>query len=268
MMNITRTGGINHGSGIVLGHDADGGMVLIDRWNPPADSGITNKNFNLVSTRGGGVSHVAQLVMLREWERGAKVFVLDPGRKYQHACQEVGGDWLNAGGGTWSATGDADFVVVDTHDLQDAAEAVRRAQYLRALGYLWDLVRADRSERKLLVVDEAPEAPAVLKLMKSLSKRIRKCGGSLMVATQNVFDFLAPAVQQDGEPVLTNSAYTLLLRMNTPDLRAAAGLFRLSDAEQDKLRNARRGEGLLIAGNQRAWITIDTSPHESQIMYG
>ncbi|NMP23723.1 conjugal transfer protein TraC, partial [Sulfobacillus sp. DSM 109850] len=180
---------------------------------------------------------------------------------------------LWAGPSTVPPTTDTDFVVLDIHDLQDAPENVRRAQYLNVLGYLWDLVRADRSERKLLVVDEAwmlidPQAPEALKFMKSLSKRIRKYGGSFMVVTQNIADFLAPAIAGDGEQVLTNSAFTFLLRQGGKDLEALTGLFSLSDAELDKLSNARVGEGLLIAGNQRAWITIDTAPHESQIMYG
>lgn len=387
-------GGINHGRGIVLGHDSDGGMVLIDRWNPPPEAGITNKNFAILSPPGGGKSHATKLMMLREWGLGAKVFVLDPEREYRGLVKHVEGTWINAaGGGTrinplqapllpdaiddegtgsgtglsthiqrvldffatylpdltpmqralleeaveqaygakgittahdvshipatgwphvgdvyrycqsqaglewgtltallrtagegvladlWAgpstvpATHDTDFVVLDIHDLQDAPDNVRRAQYLNVLGYLWDLVRADRSEHKLLVVDEAwmlidAQAPEALKFMKSLSKRIRKYGGSFMVVTQNIADFLAPAIAGDGEQVLTNSAFTFLLRQGGKDLQALTGLFSLSDAEQDKLTNARVGEGLLIAGNQRAWITIDTAPHESQMMYG
>ncbi|MBX5466897.1 MAG: conjugal transfer protein TraC [Firmicutes bacterium] len=389
-------GGINHGSGIVLGHDTDGGIVLINRWNPPPDAGITNKNFAILSPPGGGKSHATKLMMLREWAMGAKVFVIDPEREYRPLCRAVSGTWINAAGGhtrinplqapdlppdlddegaagsglhthiqrvldffrtyapdltpmqralleqaveaayrargialdappealarlgpeAWPHVGDvyaycrgqsgtewetlaallrtagegvladlwagpstvpptrdANFVVIDIHDLQDAPDQVRRAQYLNVLGYLWDLVRADRSERKLLVVDEAwmlidPRAPEALKFMKSLSKRIRKYGGSFMVATQNVVDFLAPAVRGDGEQVLSNAAFTLLLRQGGKDLQALTELFQLSDAEQDRLANARVGEGLLIAGNQRAWVTIDTAPHEAAYLYG
>jgi len=386
-------GGINHQSGVVLGHDADGGLVLVDRWNPPAEAGITNKNFAILSPPGGGKSHATKLMMLREWALGAKVLVIDPEREYRQLCRAADGTWINAAGGNtrvnplqapalppdtdedgaagsglathiqrvldffktylpdltpmqralleqaveavyrargitaqtdlagltardwphvgdvyrycadqlgpewatltallrtagegvladlWAGpstvppTHDANFVVIDIHDLQDAPDAVKRAQYLNILGYLWDVVRADRSEHKLLVVDEAwmlidPRAPEALKFMKALSKRIRKYGGSFMVVTQNVIDFLAPAVRGDGEQVLTNASFTLLLRQGGKDLQALTELFSLSDAEQEKLTNARVGEGLLIAGNQRAWVTVDTAPHEQAILYG
>lgn len=395
-------GGMNHGSGILLGHDADGGLVLLDRWQPPADAGITNKNFAILAPPGGGKSHATKLMMVREWAQGVKIIVIDPEREYRTLCHALGGAWVNAsGGGTrvnplqppalpsdldeegmtgtqtpllthlqrvlgflitylpqltelqralleqaleasykdagialtvspetitaipvsqWPHIGTlyqhcrrqadadlgsdwtvlaallrtagegaladlwagpstvparlaADFVVLDIHDLDDAPESVKRAQYVNVLGYAWDLIRADRSERKMLVVDEAwmlidAHAPEALKFMKALSKRIRKYGGSFNVVTQNVIDFLADPVRGDGEQVLTNAAYTLLLRQGGKDLEALTTLFHLSDAEQDKLTNARVGEGLLIAGNQRAWVTVDTAPHENVLLYG
>ncbi len=393
------SGGINHGHGIVLGHDSSGGLVLVDCWNPPPDAGISNKNFAILSPPGGGKSHAVKLRMLREWAMGARVIVVDPEREYRILSHNLGGAWLNAAGGAtkinpfqapalppdtddtglelavtsigihiqrvqgflttylpdltamqralldqaveevyqakditlttdpatvaaegWPHMGDlhrackahaeaepatewptiaallrnagegttaqlwagastvpdvqsADFVVLDIHDLQDAPENVKRAQFLNVLGYAWDLIRADRSEKKLLVVDEAwmlidPKAPEALKFMKSLSKRIRKYNGSFSVVTQNVVDFLHDAVRGDGEQVLTNSAFTLLLRQGGRDLTALTDLFQLSEAEQEKLRNARVGEGLLIAGNHRAWVTIDTAPHETSLIYG
>ena len=394
------SGGINHGSGIVLGHDADGGMVLVDRWNPPKEAGITNKSFAILSPPGGGKSHATKIMMLREWALGAKVFVLDPEREYRGLVKHLDGTWINAGGGgtrinplqapslpvslltdsdeaagsgpqsplmvhimrvltffaaylpdlsamqralleeaveksyqqkgitkdsdlstidaigwphvgdvyrycqaqsgpewetltallrtvgegvlaelwagpsTVPATVNADFVVLDIHDLQDMPDHVKRAQYVNVLGWLTDAVlKTRRDAKKILAVDEAwmlidARNPETLLFMKSSSKRVRKYGGSFMVVTQNVVDFLADAIKSDGEQVLTNSAFTFLLRQGGKDLQALTGLFALSDAEQDKLTNARVGEGLLIAGNQRAWITIDTAPHESQIMYG
>ncbi len=393
-------GGINHGSGIVLGHDQDGGLVLINRWNPSTATGITNKNFAILAPPGGGKSHTVKVAMVREWALGAKIIVIDPEREYRQLAQALGGTWVNcaggetrinplqapalpadtdddgdpiagtplvahvqramdflatylpdltaiqrahleqaveeayaaqgialtstpeqiaamaperwphlgtlyricqghaaesddwqtlaallrtagegvlstlwAGPGTVPATQAADFVVLDIHELTDAPDQVQRAQYVNVLGYAWDLVRADRSEKKMLVVDEAwmlisPDAPEALKFMKSLSKRIRKYDGSMNVVTQNVIDFLAPSIRDDGEQVLTNSAFVLLLRQGGKDLQALTELFALSDAEQDKLTNAHVGEGLLIAGNQRAWIRIDTASHETGLMYG
>lgn len=383
------SGGINHGKGIVLGHDTSGGLVLFDRWDPPADSGISNPHLNILGASGGGKSYATTVTLLREYAQGAKVVIIDPEREYRHIAQQVGGAWVNAGGGgqrinplqapplpkddedtstgavaqhlqrvalvldlylpqltaiqqallqrglraTYEAAGismdanpatiqaddwphigslydlclhqkgadwqtlaalledaaigstaplwagpsvatiNADFVVLDIHDLSEAPDRVKRAQYANVLGYAWDLIRADRSERKILVVDEAwmlvdPRVPEALAFLMRMSKRARKYRCSVNVVTQNVGDFLSPDVAREGQPVLANSSSRLLLRQEAKDLPAVAELFALSEAEQDRLRTARVGEGLLLAGNHRAWVTIDTAPHEPAILYG
>lgn len=148
----------------------------------------------------------------------------------------------------------ADFIVADLMDLKDAPDNVRRAQYLNVLGYLWDLIRRDKTERKILIADEAwmlidSQNPDTLRFLKQVAKLIRSYNGSLMTITQNVYDFLSPSVRQDGEPVLTNASMTLLLRQDRRNLQSLIELFDLSEQEQDKLSGAIAGQGLLIAGN-------------------
>ncbi len=386
------SGGINHGHGIVLGHDTSGGLVLLDTFAPPPDAGIANQHVTVLATPGAGKSHAMKLLILRLWAMGVRVVIIDPEREYRHLCRELHGAWVNAGGGgqrinllqapplpreddededanvsaiaqhiqrvrlvldlylpgltemqkallarairavydeagiplhadpatiapdAWPHVGhlhayaerqegpewqglaallkdaaigtdaglwagpsvampDADLVVLDIHDLDNAPENVQRAQYANVLGFAWDLIRRDRSERKMLVVDEAwmlvdPNVPQALGFLKRMSKRARKYGCSVNVVTQNAVDFLAPEVAREGEPVLANASTKILLRQEAKDLPTVAALFRLSEAEQEKLRGARRGEGLLIAGNHRAWVKIDTAPHETPLMYG
>jgi hypothetical protein len=393
------SGGINHGRGVLIGHDDGGGLVMLDRWNPPEESGVTNRNWTILAGSGAGKSHTTTLAMIREWAQGARVVVIDPEREYRRLCHALGGTWVNAAGGEvcinpfealplppdvdefadeeegqtaiaqqiqrvrtflnlylpelsdiqkallrrailavnqergierdtdparvppggwptirdlhahckaaaaagdgasewatlaalledaatgldaklWSGTKspptDVDFLVIDIHDLEGAEDQVQRAQYFSALGYAWDIIRQDRGERKLLVVDEAwmlvdPKVPQALSFLKKMSKRIRKYNGSLNVVTQNPIDFLHAEVAREGEPVLANASTRLLLRQEAKDLPTVAQLFSLSEAEQDKLASARVGEGLLIAGNSRAWVTVDTMPHEARLMHG
>ncbi len=395
------SGGVNHGKGIVLGHDDSGGLALVDRWDLSSDSptviaGVTNRNWTILAGSGAGKSHTTKLMSLREWCQGAKIILIDPEREYRTLCANVGGTWVNAVGGdvtinpfqaaqlpvddtadegatavagqvqrvrafldlylpqltdiqrallrraimqvyqargigvdtdpaavnpgawptlrdlydyckaaaaqggsdadTWStlaalledaATGidahiwhgastpaqDTDFLVIDIHDLQSAEKSVQRAQYLNVLGYAWDIIRRDREERVVLVVDEAwmmidPQTPQALSFLKEMSKRIRKYAGALTVVSQNAIDFLDPSVAREGEPVLANSSTKFLMRQDAKDLPAVTQLFSLSQAEQDKLASARQGEGLLICGNTRAWVVVDTAPHETYLMYG
>ena len=388
------SGGINHGHGIVLGHDSTGGLVLVDRWDPPADAGISNRNMVILAGSGAGKSHATKVALLREYAQGARIVILDPEREYRHLAKALGGAWINVGGGgtrinplqaspvpdidsddegistqavarhmqrvrlflqlylpqlgqqqqaavgralravyaakgigldadpatipadQWSNVADvyrhllaqkddsvaqsvaalleeaaigadaqlwagpstvdvgtAQIVVLDIHDLAESPPNVQRAQYSNVLAFAWDLVRQSRSERTILIADEAwllvdPKAPEALAFLRAMSKRVRKYDGSLWTISQNAVDFLAPEVAREGEAVLANSSMVLLLRQEAKDLPTVTSLYSLSEAEQEKLRSARRGEGLLIAGNHRAWVVVDTAPHETAIMYG
>lgn len=91
--------GINHGRGTVIGRDAAGGLVLVDRWDPPGDAGITNPNMNILGGSGGGKSFAAKLMLLREYALGARVLIIDPEREYRRMARKLDGSWINAAGG-------------------------------------------------------------------------------------------------------------------------------------------------------------------------
>ncbi len=378
--------GLNHGRGVVLGRDDHGGIVLLDRWDPPGGSGIANANVNILGTSGGGKSFAAKVLLLREFALGARVLVIDPEREYQGICAAVGGTWVNAAGGegrvnplqvrgtpesdvddgeggrgplaghlqrvktffelylpglddteravlydavlaayrecgvdrdtdpgavtVWPTVEDVqrhvsdhprlhlllkeavqgadaalwngqsrapdggDFTVLDVHDLVDASDSVRRAQYFNLLGYAWDLVRQGRAtgRRMVLVVDEAwlladPNTPQALGFLRDLSKRIRKYHGSLVVVTQNAIDFLAPELARFGQPVLDNASTKLLMRQEARDLEILKDLLGLAEAECSLLTTAQRGEGLLLAADRRLRVHVAAAHHEAAMIF-
>ncbi|HBT48677.1 MAG: VirB4 components-like protein [Caldanaerobacter subterraneus] len=175
--------------------------------------------------------------------------------------------------GPTAVEADSDFIVFDVHDLQNAEDQVKRAQYFNVLSFAWNILERDRRERTVLVVDEAwmlvdPQTPQAIAFLRDTSKRIRKYNGSLIVISQNVIDFLAPEVQRYGQALLDNPTYKLLLAQGEKDLEAITALMNLSEAEHDLLANAKRGEGLFVAGTQRIHIKIEAAPYELQYLTG
>lgn len=114
--------GLNHGRGIVLGRDADEGLILIDRWKPPKGTGITNPNMNILGTSGGGKSFAAKMILLREYALGARILILDPEREYKKMCMELDGSWINAAGGTGKINPLEIRPVPDVADEEEQAE--------------------------------------------------------------------------------------------------------------------------------------------------
>src|SRR5699024_3976707 len=78
------------------------------------------------------------------------------------------------------------FIYLDTHNLQDASERVKKAQYFNILTYCWELMSKDRDEKTMLVCDEAyllidPQVPQSLVFLRNIAKRCRKYEGSLCI---------------------------------------------------------------------------------------
>lgn len=175
--------------------------------------------------------------------------------------------------GPTTALPDSDFIVLDVHELQNADDSVRRTQYFNVLSYAWNLIEQDRESKVILFVDEAwmladDQTPQALAFLRDTSKRIRKYMGSLMVASQNIIDFLDPAVARHGQAILDNPAYKLLLAQGDKDLMALTQMMNLTEAEAELLQSAKRGEGLLVAGNQRIHIKVEAAPYETGYLTG
>lgn len=175
--------------------------------------------------------------------------------------------------GATTALPDSDFIVLDVHELQNADDSVKRTQYFNVLSYAWNLIEQDRQESIILHVEEAwmladEQTPQALAFLRDTSKRIRKYMGALTTASQNVIDFLDPAVARYGQAILDNPTYKVLLGQGDKDLQALTSLMHLTEAEQDLLQSAKRGEGLLVAGNQRIHIKIESAPFEAPYLVG
>ncbi|MEB8652445.1 DUF87 domain-containing protein [Bacillus cereus] len=166
----------------------------------------------------------------------------------------------------------SDFVVLNIKNLLEANDEIRRAQFYNVLGWAWNEVSKNRKEKVLLGVDECyllidPEVPETIKFLRNTSKRIRKYEGGLMVITQDLVDFLDPAVKRYGQALLNNPVYKILLGQGEKDIEALEKLMTLSEREIHTLSEGNRGEALFIAGNRRIHLKIDISPEEL-IMFG
>lgn len=398
--------GLNDGKGYIFGKDNSGGIILIDTWLRGGDR--TNSNWTILGAPGVGKSATVKHIFLNEYSQGTKIIIIDPEREYKDLCDNLGGKWINCGGGAggrinplqvkdvpiddeeednnlfkkdegkgmsplalhfqtlrtffklylkdlddldqavleevleelyrnhnieWdtdtskilneqfpvledlynllldkinknndnterqkerfkklsmllrrSAVGadsalwnghttieaDSDFIVLDTHDLQEADDTIKRTQYFNILTWAWQQLSKDREEKVLLGVDEAylvvdPEVPQALQFLRNVSKRIRKYMGGLAVITHSVVDFLDPSVRRHGQALLDNPCFKFFMGADGKNLEELTKLMDLTEAEQEMLAKKKRGHGLLIAGSKRLHAKVELADHELQL---
>lgn len=164
----------------------------------------------------------------------------------------------------------SDFIVLDTHDLQESDDTIKRTQYFNILTWAWQQLSKNREEKVLLGVDEAylivdPEVPRALQFLRNVSKRIRKYQGGLAVITHSVIDFLDPTVRRHGQALLDDPCFKFFMGTDGKNLEELTKIMNLTEAEQEMLAKKKRGHGLLIAGSKRLHAKVELADHEVKL---
>lgn len=197
--------------------------------------------------------------LLQEYANSDK-FDIEKRRIYDRLALRLRSAAVGADAALWNGhttiEADSDFIVLDTYDLQEADESIKRTQYFNVLTWAWQQIARDRDEKILLGVDEAylivdPEVPQALQFLRNVSKRIRKYSGGLAVITHSAVDFLDDEVKRFGQALLDNPCFKFLMGTDGKNLNELTQLLDLTEAEQELLAKKRRGQGLLIAGSKR-----------------
>lgn len=85
----------NRGSWFIK--DRNGGLGIIDIWKRGGDR--TNSNGVICGGQGLGKSTIAKALMQSEYATGTVIVVIDPDREFKDLCENLGGDWIDCGGG-------------------------------------------------------------------------------------------------------------------------------------------------------------------------
>lgn len=89
--------GFNDGNGFVLGRDTNNSLVICDIWKRGNDR--INSNIVVTGKPGSGKSTAIKHIILKEYEKGTKIIIIDPEREYKDMCENLKGDWINLVGG-------------------------------------------------------------------------------------------------------------------------------------------------------------------------
>ncbi len=138
------------------------------------------------------------------------------------------------------------------------------AMYL-VLNYIWGRVKS-QLKRRLLVIDEAwwmMRFDDTAKFLNAMTKRARKYYLGVSVISQDVEDFVENSY---GKAIVSNSSTQLLLGQSPAAVDKLASVFKLTDGEKQFLLTADVGQGLLVAGIDRAAIQIIASYTEDQFI--
>lgn len=153
-------------------------------------------------------------------------------------------------------------ICLDTHDLQNTGDNIKRTQYFNLLTWCWQQICHDRTERVLLICDEAymmidPNVPQSLVFLRNVEKRARKYEAGVVIISHSVVDFLDPQVKMYGQALLDIPCFKIIMGTDGRNLQETRELYNLTDAEEELLAGKKRGNALVMIGSKRLHMVFE-----------
>lgn len=162
-------------------------------------------------------------------------------------------------------------VCLDTHDLQNTSDNIKRTQYFNILTWCWQEMSKDRNERVLLICDEAylmidPSVPQSLVFLRNVEKRARKYEAGVVIISHSVVDFLDPQIKMYGQALLDIPCFKIIMGTDGRNLNETKELYNLTDAEEELLASKKRGNALVIIGSKRLHVVFEIPEYKFKYM--
>lgn len=162
-------------------------------------------------------------------------------------------------------------ICLDTHDLQNTSDNVKRTQYFNLLTWCWQQMSEDRTERVLLICDEAylmidANVPQSLVFLRNVEKRARKYEAGIAIISHSVVDFLDPQIKMYGQALLDIPCYKIIMGTDGRNLQETKELYNLTDAEEELLASKKRGNALIMIGSKRLHVVFEIPEYKFEYM--
>ena len=157
---------------------------------------------------------------------------------------------------------DKRMVIFGIRDMEDELRPMALFMILR---YVWKTI-ASKMKKRILIIDEAwwlMKNEDGASFLFGTVKRARKYWLGVTTITQDVDDFMKSAY---GQPIITNSSLTLLMKQSPATIEIVKKTFNLTEEEKLLLLESPVGEGIFFAGTKHILIKILASYAEDQII--
>ena len=167
------------------------------------------------------------------------------------------------------------YVVLDISELKGKLLPVGM---MIALDYVWDAVKADRTKKKMIFIDEiwrliggnsgsgAVSNRQAAEFCLEIFKIIRGYGGGALAATQDLSDFFGLEDGRYGRAILNNSKTKIILNLEPDEAKYVQDILKLSRAEIRSITQFERGEALISNNSNKVPVLIKASKEEQQMI--
>ena len=161
------------------------------------------------------------------------------------------------------------YIVLDLSELKGKLLPVGM---MIALDYVWDNIKADRTKKKAIMIDEiwqligASSNRQAAEFCLEIFKVIRGYGGAAIAATQDLSDFFSLEDGKYGRAIINNSKNKIILNLELDEAHYVRDVLKLSRTEVRSITQFERGEALVHSNNNKVPVVIKASKQEQEMI--
>lgn len=161
------------------------------------------------------------------------------------------------------------YIVLDLSELKGKLLPVGM---MIALDYVWDNVKADRTKKKAIMIDEiwqlvgASSNKQAADFCLTIFKTIRGFGGAAISATQDLSDFFGLEDGKYGRAIINNSKNKIILNLEPDEARYVQEVLKLTKTETRSITRFERGEAPVYSNNNKVPVVIKASREEQEMI--
>lgn len=161
------------------------------------------------------------------------------------------------------------YIVLDLSELKGKMLPIGM---MIALDYVWDNIKADRTKKKAIFIDEiwqlvgASSNKMAADFCLTIFKTIRGYGGAAIAATQDLSDFFGLDDGKYGRAIINNSQNKIILNLEPDEAKYVQDILKLTRTELQAIMRFERGEALVCANNNKVPVVIKASEKEKEMI--
>ena len=136
----------------------------------------------------------------------------------------------------------------------------------------WDKIKINRKNKKAIYLDEiwrligVTSNKEVASFIYKIFKTIRKYGGSGVAITQDVSDLFSLEGGTYGKSILNNSSIKNFFSLEEENIKVLSENINLSEKEKIEIKSLKRGEALMLVGDDHTLVKIEASEKEKELI--
>ena len=163
---------------------------------------------------------------------------------------------------------DNKFLIFGVKGIMDLNKKLRCAIEFNILSYMThQLLSVGNAVATLDELYLFLDSPTTIEYIRNAMKRVRKMDSALVLASQNIEDFLIPSIREFTKPLFSIPTHQFLFNPGMVNDKEYIDALQVGQAEYDLIRNSMRGICLYRCGNERYLLQV-LAPDHKKVLFG